>query len=166
MTTTQISVADFRAKVEGHLARARTKIPHQVPHDVFDAAITPMMDELQKLDHFLFGFGYEERQQERVERTVEHKREAKRRQPNVENLAMLLDHRVQRAIATLGVDRSAFLLMPMEADMLADAFVRFLDLLPAAAFKEGRCIPPDFPSSRDETVAGLIALMRERKAKA
>jgi hypothetical protein len=163
---TQVSVADFRAKVAGHLARAQRKIPHAVPQDVFDKAITPMMDELQQLDDYLFGFGYEERQQEDTERAVVHKRDAKRRQPDLEERAMLIDERVQRAMASLGVDRSAFLLLPMEADMLADAFVRFLDAMPAAAFAEGRCIPPDFPASRDETVAGLIALMRERKAKA
>lgn len=161
-----LSVADFRAKVAGHLSRAQRKIPHALPHDVFDEAITPMMDELNDLDEFLYGFGYDERQQEDTERTVVHKREAKRKQPKVEELAMLLDHRVQKAMEALGVDRSAFLLLPMEADMLADVFVRFLDLLPADAFAEGRCIPPDFPASRDETVAALIALMRDRKARA
>ena len=161
-----LSVADFRAKVAGHLSRAQRKIPHAVPHDVFDEAITPLMDELGALDEFLYGFGYAERQQEETERTVIHKRAAKQKQPNVEELAMLIDHRVQKAVSALGIERSAFVLLPMEADMLADAFVRFLDLLPAEAFAEGRIIPPDFPASRDDTVAALIRLMHDRKARA
>lgn len=160
-----VSVADFRAKVAGHLARAQRKIPRAVPHDVFDPEITPMMDELQALDDYLHGFGYDERHQEDVERAIVNKRAAKRRDPELEERAMLVDHRVQNAMAALGVHRADFLLLPMEADMIADAFVRFLDAFPPAAFAENRCIPPSFPASRDETVAGLIRLMRERKSK-
>lgn len=167
MRATDITVADFRAKVAGHLARAQRKIPHAVPNDVVeDEAFGPMLDELNALDHFLFSFGSEERDQEDTERTVEFKREAKRRVPAVEDMAMRIDHRVQKAIATLGAGRSAWVLLPMEADLIADALVGFLDLLPAGAFAEDRCIPPGFPASRDETVAAVIRLMRERKAKA
>jgi hypothetical protein len=57
MRATEISVADFRAKVAGHLARAQRKMPTKVPHDCFDPAVTPMMDELEALDEFLMAFG-------------------------------------------------------------------------------------------------------------
>lgn len=158
-----LTVADFRAKVAGHLARAQRKIPHALPDDVFDPAITPMMDELQALDDFLFGFGYNERRQEDAEHAATKRGVAKRRDPALEERAMLVDQHIQSTMEALGVERGDFILLPMQADLLANAFVRFLDALPALAFAENRMIPQNFPASRDETVAGLIRLMRERK---
>lgn len=71
----------------------------------------------------------------------------------------------QKAMAALGAERSDWLLLPMHADMLASAFVGFLDALPLCAFADDRIIPPGFAAERDETVGALIRLMRDRKTR-
>lgn len=163
--TTDMPVAEFRARVANHLTRALALVPAAVPGDICDPGVAPLLDELGALDELLFSFGADDRQQEMQETERERKVEAKSRHPDLEETVMRIDRRVQTAMRGLGGDPKLFpFILPMDADLLAHSFVLMLDTLPACAFDHGRAIPPDFPSKRDATVAGLIGLMRDRKA--
>lgn len=163
MKAAELSVHEFRAKVVHHLKGALSAIPSKVPEDVVtDPVADEMMRHLNALDELLYALGSEQRDQEHSERNRVLRIEAKRQNPMIEELAMMVDRRVQHAIVMLGSQASA-VIAPMDADLCVSAFVQLLDAFPASAFAVERPIPPDFPSSRDLTVATVIAAMRIRK---
>lgn len=163
MKAAELSVHEFRAKVVHHLKGALSAIPSKVPEDVVtDPVADQMMRHLNALDELLYGLGSEQRDQEHSERNRVLRIEAKRKNPNLEELVMKIDRRVQHAVVVLG-SSAACVIAPMDADLCASAFVDFLDAFPAEAFAVTRSIPPGFPSARDITVATLIAAIRIRK---
>lgn len=163
MKAAEISVADFRATVAGHLARAQRKIPHVVPGDVVeDAACQPMMDELTALDEYLYGFGQDERVQESRERERQQKTEARKRDLSLEGRMMRLDGRVQSATRLLGGDHCMHqILQPSAVALLVDAMVGLLDAFPAAAFVEP--LPGSMVEPPNETVRAIARLMHARR---
>lgn len=163
MKASELSPLEFQTAVRMHLTRALENIPATVPADIVtDPAADKMMRHLNALDELLYGLGAEERDREDAERKISLKVQAKRRLPQLEELAMTLDRRVQHAMAVLGSD-ARDVILPMDADLCISAFIQFLDAFPDGAFAVGRPIPPDFPSSRDITVATVIAAMRIRR---
>lgn len=163
MKASELSITEFRRKVYAHLHGAIASVPNKVPFDVVEDPIAhAMMEHLTALDELLYCLGSEERDKERAERDRKLKLEAKRRNPQLEELVCRLDSRVQHAMVALGSE-AAYMIMPMDADLCVSAFVQFLDAFPAQAFAMSRPLPPDFPSSRDSTVASIIAAMRIRK---
>lgn len=163
MKASELSPLEFQAKVRKHLTGALENIPTRVPDDIVtDPAADKMMRHLNALDELLYGLGAEERDREDAERKIKLKVEAKRRNPDLEELAMAIDRRVQHAMAVLGSDAKD-VISPMDADLCIAAFVKFLEAFPERAFAVNRPIPPDFPSSYDITVASIVAAMRIRK---
>jgi hypothetical protein len=159
----ELSPLEFQTAVRMHLTKAIENIPSTVPQDIVtDPAADKMMRHLNALDELLYGLGAEERDKEDAERKRTLRVEAKRQIPELEELAMSIDRRVQHAMAVLGSE-ARDVISPMDADLCVSAFVRFLDAFPDRAFAMGRPIPPDFPSSYDITVASIIAAMRIRK---
>lgn len=161
MKAAEMSVVEFRLKVEHHLNMARIAIPSKVPADVVtDPCAYEMMKALDALHDLLYGLGSEERDQDCAERSRVMRVEAKRRIPGVEELAMQIDRRVQHGMMVLG-SSAVDVLSPMDADLVVAAVVHFLDAFPDSAFSTKR--PHDFPSTRDLTVSSIIAAMRIRK---
>lgn len=156
-----MSPIEFRLQVEHHLNMARIAIPSKVPADIVtDPCAYEMMKALEALHDLLYGLGSEEREKDHAERNREMRVEAKRRILGLEELAMLIDRRVQHAMVVLGSD-AVEVLAAMDADLCISALVQFLDAFPAAAFSVKR--PHDFPSTRDLTVASIVAAMRIRR---
>lgn len=163
MKASALSPLEFQAKVRKHLAGALENIPARVPDDVLtDPAADKMMRHLNALDELLYGLGAEERDREDAERKITLKVAAKRQNPDLEELVMSIDRRVQHAMSVLGSEAKD-VISPMDADLCIASFVRFLEAFPERAFALNRPIPPDLPSSYDMTVATIIAAMRIRK---
>jgi hypothetical protein len=159
----ELTVTEFRTKVFAHLHAALASVPERVPEDVVtDPAAEELMKPLEALTDFLYQLGSEERDKEHTERDRQLKIEAKRRKPEIEQLAMQIDGRVQHAMVVLG-SSAVNVIIPMDAELLVSAFVQFLEVFPPAAFAIDRAVPDDFPSRRDITVATIIAAMRIRK---
>lgn len=165
MKAAPISPVEFREKVSGHLAAALALIPDTVPHDVFDESVLPMMDELEMLDQFLFGLDRDERMMEDQEHARERKLAAKKFAPSLERTVERLDERIQKLAEIVGQDATiAKFVGSMNVDLVIQAFVRLLELVPEAAFAEDRVVPPSFPSFADTDVAAIVALIRARRA--
>lgn len=161
----EMTGAEFKARVTCYLTTAASLVPECVPDDVFDERVEPMMAELQELDDLLYGLGREERLMEDQERSRERRLEAKRAVPSIERVVERLDERIQKVLEMVGGDRTqAKFIAPMYVDMVIASFLRLLDHVPAEAFAEDRIVPPTFPSREDQTVAAVIAVVRDRRS--
>lgn len=157
--------AGFKAIVTCHLSTALALVPEEVPVDVFDARIEPLMRELQDLDELLYGLGREQRQMEDQEESRERRVAAKAKHPSVEEAVVRLDMWVGKLVEAMGLDdRSQRYVTSIDVDMVTSAFVRLLDLVPLGAISQERFVPANFPSHTDPTVAAIVALLRERRA--
>lgn len=156
----ELSLEEFQTLVRGHLTEALRCVPDVVPKDVFDKAAEPMMTALNELDELLYGLGQEERLREQAETQRQRLKVARKTRPEIERCVMRLDRRVQKCMEMLGAPEASLLLGPMNVDLAADAFVRFLEQLDARFFAEDRIVPGGFPSERDPRVAAVIAAMR------
>lgn len=161
-----MTVADFRNTVHDHLRRAMAAVPSRVPEDVVtDPCADELMKHLNALTDLLYDLGSEAREKEHSEHHRKLKIEAKRQNPQLEQLAMRIDERVQHASVVLG-SPAVGVIASIEADMCIAAFVAFLDAFPATAFAVNRSTCGEgSPSHRDISVASIIAVMRIRKGR-
>jgi hypothetical protein len=132
-----LSAEEFTTRVRGHLSAALERVPETVPADVFDEVAQPMMDELEQLDELLYGLGYEERAHEDREMARERTVRAKGRDPELEEIAMRIDHWVAKSIEGLGLkDGPLTILHRVHADALIRSVLGLLHRFPASTFAE------------------------------
>lgn len=158
----------FKATVKRRLLAALAALEHvkTVPSDVVELADEPFMGALNALDEFLYAIGRDARRAEDVETERERKVAAKVRHPEIERVVTRIDERVQEAVEMLGTLEATpsvrWTLAPMYADLLVQSLVRLLDLFPRDAFSGDRVNLLHL--DRDPTIAGIVTLMRARKA--